>query len=460
MDGAQMKAESEEKKEEDVVHLRRQIGLLPAISIIIGTVVGSGIFIAPKGVLMNSGSVGLSLLVWLLAGLLSMFGALCYAELGTTFTKSGAHYTYLLETLGPLPAFLRLWVEFLFIRPAVTSYVCLAFARYVVEPVYAPCEAPAVLIKIVGILSITFVVVVNCWSVSMSSRIQVVLTFVKVFALVLIIVPGMIALTKGKTDNFQKGFELESLTLGRLPLAFYNGLYAYAGWFYLNFVTEEVINPNSGGHSGSSSSICPLLPLLSNLQTSCPPSPPPSISSVAFLSTFCLAVPTSQHLHLPMYCLSLSLLCTCPNHLHPASLTWSPKHLSTCAVPLILSSSCSLPERSSASSSLLPPALPPVFSSVPLFPNHTTLLASPSFWTLSLSSLLTPFCHTSHLTLFSNDSILPAPASSPLSHTIHGPGQLSLSTSNPPPSLSLHPVTSPVHLAPSHSHTWIPSYCS
>ncbi|KAM9823917.1 cystine/glutamate transporter [Neosynchiropus ocellatus] len=244
MDGAQMKTESEEKKEEDGVHLRRQIGLLPAISIIIGTVVGSGIFIAPKGVLMNSGSVGLSLLVWLFCGVLSMFGALCYAELGTTFTKSGAHYTYLLETLGPLPAFLRLWVEFLFIRPAVTSYVCLAFARYVVEPLYAPCDAPAVLIKLLGIVAITFVVVVNCWSVTMTSRIQVVLTFVKVFALVLIIIPGMMALTKGKTHNFQKGFELESLTPGRLPLAFYNGLYAYAGWFYLNFVTEEVINPN------------------------------------------------------------------------------------------------------------------------------------------------------------------------------------------------------------------------
>ncbi|XP_019749226.1 cystine/glutamate transporter [Hippocampus comes] len=239
-----MRQKKDDDDDDEAVHLRREIGLVPAASLIVGTVVGSGIFIAPKGVLMNSGSVGLSLLVWTLCGVLSLFGALCYAELGTTFTKSGGHYTYLRETLGPLPAFLRLWAEFLFIRPAVASYVSLAFGRYVVEPFFAPCEAPAALIRLVSLLGVTFVVAVNCWSVTVASRTQVTLTFVKTFALVLIIVPGVMALAKGKTENFRKGFELEALTLDRLPLAFYNGLYAYGGWFYLNMVTEEIINPN------------------------------------------------------------------------------------------------------------------------------------------------------------------------------------------------------------------------
>ncbi|XP_005747440.1 cystine/glutamate transporter-like isoform X2 [Pundamilia nyererei] len=246
MGHTQMNKEDDNKKktDEELVHLRREIGLLPAVSFIMGTVVGSGIFIAPKGVLMNSGSVELSLLVWGLCGVLSLFGALCYAELGTTFTKSGGHFTYLLETLGPLPAFLRLWVEFLFIRPAATSLVSLAFGRYVVEPFFAPCAAPTMLIKLVSILGVTFLVAINCWSVRLASHIQVSLTFIKMFALVLVIIPGVIALVKGKTENFQNGFEFESLTLDRLPLAIYNGLYAYSGWFYLNFVTEEVKNPS------------------------------------------------------------------------------------------------------------------------------------------------------------------------------------------------------------------------
>uniref|UniRef100_A0A8C1KBA4 Si:ch73-352p4.8 n=1 Tax=Cyprinus carpio TaxID=7962 RepID=A0A8C1KBA4_CYPCA len=227
---------------DDAVHLRRRIGLLPSVSFIIGTVVGSGIFIAPKGVLMNSGSVGLSLVVWTLCGVLSTFGALCYAELGTSFRKSGGHYTYLLETLGPLPAFLRLWTEFIFIRLA--TYVSLAFGQYVVEPLFMPCAAPTALVKLVSMLGVTFVVAMNCWSVSMAARTQVLLTFIKMFALILIIIPGIMALVNGKTENFQNAFDSDSLSLTKLPLAFYSGLYAYGGWFYLNFITEEVINPN------------------------------------------------------------------------------------------------------------------------------------------------------------------------------------------------------------------------
>uniref|UniRef100_A0A3B4ZXZ1 Cystine/glutamate transporter-like n=1 Tax=Stegastes partitus TaxID=144197 RepID=A0A3B4ZXZ1_9TELE len=223
MEGTRTKTEDgkKEKPGEEVVHLRREIGLLPAACFIIGTVVGSGIFIAPKGVLMNSGSVGLSLLVWTLCGVLSLFGK---------FESS---------TSGP-----KLCASLLFFKPAVASYVSLAFGRYVVEPFFAPCAAPTALIRLVSVLGLTFVVAVNCWSVTSASRTQVTLTFIKIFALILIIIPGAIALAKGKTENFQNGFEVDLITLDKLPLAFYNGLYAYGGWFYLNFVTEEVINPN------------------------------------------------------------------------------------------------------------------------------------------------------------------------------------------------------------------------
>ncbi|KAM9086253.1 cystine/glutamate transporter [Megaptera novaeangliae] len=228
---------------QEKVVLKRKISLLRGISIIIGTIIGAGIFISPKGVLQNTGSVGLSLVVWTVCGVLSLFGALSYAELGTTIRKSGGHYTYILEVFGPLPAFVRVWVELLIIRPAATAVISLAFGRYLLEPFFIQCEIPELAIKLITAVGITMVMVLNSMSVSWSARIQIFLTFCKLTAILIIIVPGVMQLIKGQTQHFKDAFSGRDASIMGLPLAFYYGMYAYAGWFYLNFVTEEVENP-------------------------------------------------------------------------------------------------------------------------------------------------------------------------------------------------------------------------
>ncbi|KAK5925570.1 hypothetical protein CgunFtcFv8_018083 [Champsocephalus gunnari] len=124
------------------VGLGKKVTLMRGISIIIGIIIGAGIFISPKGILKHSGSIGMSLVVWIGCGVLSLFGALSYAELGTCIKKSGGHYTYILEAFGPQMAFIRLWAELIAIRPAAMAVISLAFGQYILEPLFMPCAVP------------------------------------------------------------------------------------------------------------------------------------------------------------------------------------------------------------------------------------------------------------------------------------------------------------------------------
>lgn len=234
-------ADKVDSEDDGAIRLKPKMTLLNGCTVIIGSIIGSGIFVAPKGVLLNTGSVGMSLIIWVLSGVYSLIGAFCFAELGCMIPKSGADYAYIMESFGPFLAFIRLWVECIIVRPTSQAIVSLTFALYALRPFYPDCEPPMISVKFLAVVCILLLTFINCWSVKWSTFVQDIFTYGKLLALAIIIVAGIYQLALGKTQNFN--FDNSVYDVTRIALSFYSGLFAYNGWNYLNFVIEELIEP-------------------------------------------------------------------------------------------------------------------------------------------------------------------------------------------------------------------------
>lgn len=132
------------------VGLRAELGLTNGIGMIVGCIIGAGIFISPTGVIRYAGSTGMALVVWVACGVLSMMGAMCYAELGTMIPKSGGDYAYLSAVYGPLPAFIFLWMCLLVIVPTHNAIQSLTFANYLLEPFFPDSSPPENALRLIA----------------------------------------------------------------------------------------------------------------------------------------------------------------------------------------------------------------------------------------------------------------------------------------------------------------------
>ena len=228
--------------------IKRELGLIGGVSLVAGTMIGSGIFMSPQFVLSNVGSPGASLLIWTLSGLVAMLAALSYAEIGTIIAESGGDFIYILRIYGPCPAFFAALTFILVVKPSSIAAISLSFAEYAIAPFYPDCAPPPLILKCTAAAAILLIATVNVLNVRLAIRLQVVFLVAKVFALMTIIIGGWVSL--GKTTHFismnlnvENAFKGTQLSLSTLGMAFYQGLWSFAGWYNLNSVTEELERP-------------------------------------------------------------------------------------------------------------------------------------------------------------------------------------------------------------------------
>ncbi|GIY30005.1 hypothetical protein CDAR_318701, partial [Caerostris darwini] len=180
----------------ELICVKRDLGLGSAVVMPLGSIVGAGLLISPKGVLMCTGSVGMSLVVWSVAGIISMIGALCYVELGTCIPSSGSHFTYITKCWGDFPAFLYLWVQVVILTPVAVIILSLTFASYMLEAIFYQCVIPQGAVRLIAALPICILTFINCRNVQWVTRLQGVFTAAKAFAIIIIIVGGVYHLCK------------------------------------------------------------------------------------------------------------------------------------------------------------------------------------------------------------------------------------------------------------------------
>jgi len=241
--------------------LVRGLGPWSSAAIVVGTMIGTGIFLKPAEMAADAGSVSIVFAAWIVGGVLSLFGALAYAELGAALPEAGGAYIYLRRGLGSVWGYLFGWMHSIVGRPASMSSIAAGLLRFcgflipaIARPIFTwqislPFSHSPYLFVFTGaqplaVVALAAISFINYLGVRLAGRVQVILTIIKVFSVVGIIILGFIFARPGGA-GFQPLFPsgLGTATLTGFFGALAASLWVYDGWEDLGDVGEEVENP-------------------------------------------------------------------------------------------------------------------------------------------------------------------------------------------------------------------------
>jgi len=230
--------------------LSRDLGVSHASAIVVGTIIGSGIFLVPSEMMQAVGSAWLVYLAWLVGGVLSLAGAITYAELGAMKPQAGGEYVYIRDAYGPLPAFLYAWTWFAIAKPASVATLTTGFVRILgTFPAFASfnqiaIRSPSAISygQLVAIAAAALITALNYIGIKRAGEFQVVFTLLKI---VIIVAIAFLAFTaaSGTWRNFATSFSGATGGFAGFMAALIAALWAYDGWNDLNMVSGEIRNP-------------------------------------------------------------------------------------------------------------------------------------------------------------------------------------------------------------------------
>ncbi len=219
--------------------LPRAIGMLGAIAIVVGTIIGSGIFMVPHNVALQVGSVSTVILVWVVGGALALAGSLSLAELGAATPEAGGVYIYLRDAYGKLAAFLYGWAALLVIESGGIATLAVAFSIY--SSTFFPLTSLERKLVASGVIAV--LTLVNIAGVKRASWVQTVFTLAKLTGLAIIVGFALFAHHLAPTAP-PPGYAPPHITLSSFGVVLIGVLWAYHGWHHLSHVAGEVKNPS------------------------------------------------------------------------------------------------------------------------------------------------------------------------------------------------------------------------
>ena len=263
-------AETTLRGESTSLERQKTLTYLNGLSLVIGLIIGSGIFSAPAQVTRNAGSPAAALIVWTIAGLLAWTGAASYAELGGAIPLNGGAQVYISKIYGDMVGFLYSWFTVAVIKPGGAGIIAIIFGEYVVRAVIGPDaqDASSWINKGVALIGFLVVIIINAISTKVASKAADIFMFFKFVALFGVTITGLVVAVTGasykakastdwKTHNWFEGTDHD---VSRWAVAIYAGLWAFDGWdnvglatnpllwrhtyiSQVNFVAAEFVNP-------------------------------------------------------------------------------------------------------------------------------------------------------------------------------------------------------------------------